>query len=61
VIASGNVGLGNHMVSTGLPLAGQRVTLRLDGPVVHILSGGPLAGHGLPCACPSCTFSLEST
>lgn len=28
------------MLSAGLPLAGQRVTLRLDGPVAHILSGG---------------------
>lgn len=26
------------MISAGLPLAGQRITLRLDGPVVHILS-----------------------
>ena len=43
VNASGNVSLGNHMVSAGLPLAGQRVTLRLDGPVAHILSGGILA------------------
>ena len=32
VNASGNVSLGNHMISAGLPLAGQRVTLRLDGP-----------------------------
>jgi transposase InsO family protein len=43
VNASGNVSLGDHMISAGLPLAGQRVTLRLDGPVVHILSGGILA------------------
>jgi hypothetical protein len=42
VNASGNVSLGNHMISAGLPLAGQRVTLRLDGPVAHILSGGIL-------------------
>jgi hypothetical protein len=41
--ASGNVSLGNHMISAGLPRAGQRVTLRLDGPVAHILSGGILA------------------
>ena len=41
--ASGNVSLGSHMVSAGLPLAGQRVTLQLDGPVAHILSGGILA------------------
>ena len=43
VNASGNVSLGNHIISAGLPLAGQRVTLRLDGPVAHILSGGNLA------------------
>jgi hypothetical protein len=49
VNASGNVSLGNHMVSVGLPLAGQRITLRLDGPVAHILSGGTLAR---PVACP---------
>jgi hypothetical protein len=40
VNASGNVSLGNYILSAGLPLAGQRVTLRLDGPVAHILSGG---------------------
>jgi transposase InsO family protein len=43
VNASGNVSLGNHMISVGLPLAGQRITLRLDGPVAHIVSGGILA------------------
>ena len=42
VNASGNVSLGDHIVSAGLPLAGQRVTLRLDGPVVRVLSGGVL-------------------
>jgi hypothetical protein len=30
------------MISAGLPLAGQRITLGLDGPVAHILSGGTL-------------------
>jgi hypothetical protein len=43
VNASGNVSLGDHIISAGLPLAGQRVTLRLEGPVAHILSGGTLA------------------
>ena len=43
VNASGNVSLGDHMISAGLPLAGRRVTLRLDGPVAHVLSGGLLA------------------
>jgi hypothetical protein len=40
VNASGNLSVGDHVISAGLPLAGQRVTLRLDGPVAHILSGG---------------------
>ena len=43
VNASGNVSLGDRVISAGLPLAGQRVTVRLDGPVTHILSGGVLA------------------
>ena len=43
VNASGNVSLGDHIISAGLPLAGQRVTLRLDGPVAHVLAGGVLA------------------
>jgi hypothetical protein len=43
VNASGNVSLGDRIVSAGLPLAGQRVTLRLEGPVVHVLAGGVLA------------------
>ena len=43
VNASGDVSLGSHIVRAGLPLAGQRVTLQLDGPVARILSGGILA------------------
>ncbi|MGO9217794.1 MAG: hypothetical protein ACLP5E_08505 [Streptosporangiaceae bacterium] len=42
VNASGNVSLGDHIISAGLPLTGQRVTLRLDGPVAHILADGVL-------------------
>lgn len=42
VSASGNVTVGNHVISAGSPLAGQRVTLRLDGPVAHILANGSL-------------------
>ncbi|HEX9355159.1 MAG TPA: hypothetical protein VF933_15265 [Streptosporangiaceae bacterium] len=42
VSASGNVSVGNHVISAGSPLAGRRVTVRLDGPVAHILSGGIL-------------------
>jgi hypothetical protein len=50
VNASGNVSLGDHIISAGLPLTGQRVTLRLDGPVAHILAGGVPART---VACPS--------
>ena len=42
VNAPGNVSLGDHIISAGLPLTGQRVTLRLDGPVARILAGGML-------------------
>jgi hypothetical protein len=42
VNASGTLSIGDHVISAGLALAGQRVTLRLDGPVAHILSGGTL-------------------
>ena len=49
VNASGNIGLGDHIISARLPLAGQRVTPRLDGPVAHILPGGTLARTA---ACP---------
>jgi hypothetical protein len=41
--ASGNVSLADHMISAGLPLADQRITVRLDSPVAHIISGGVLA------------------
>jgi hypothetical protein len=40
VNASGNISVGSHVISAGLPLAGQRVTLRLEGPLAHILSAG---------------------
>jgi hypothetical protein len=40
VNASGNISVGNHVISAGSPLAGQRVTVRLDGPVAHILANG---------------------
>ena len=40
VSASGNISVGNHIISAGSPLAGQRVTVRMDGPVAHILADG---------------------
>jgi hypothetical protein len=56
VNASGNVCLGDHMICAGLPLAGQRVTPRLDGPVAYILSGGILA-RTIACPVPQETRS----
>jgi hypothetical protein len=43
VNAGGTISLGSHVISAGMPLAGQRITLRLDGPVAHILSAGILS------------------
>jgi hypothetical protein len=40
VSASGNVSIGDHTISVGLPLAGQRITVRLDGLVAHIVASG---------------------
>jgi hypothetical protein len=56
VNASGNVSLGDHLISAGLPLAGQRITLRLEGRVAHILSGGILA-RTIACPVPQETRS----
>jgi hypothetical protein len=33
----GTVSLGHHQLHTGTPLAGQRVTVRLDGQLAHIV------------------------
>jgi transposase InsO family protein len=51
VNASGNISLGNQVISAGAPLAGQRVTLRLDGPVAHVLANGTLV-RTLACPVP---------
>jgi hypothetical protein len=42
VNASGNISVGNHVISAGSSLAGRRVTVRLDGPVAHILADGTM-------------------
>ena len=54
VSASGTVGLGTYQLSVGSPLAGQRVTLRLDGPVAHVVSGGVLT-RTIACPVPQAT------
>jgi transposase InsO family protein len=40
VNASGIISVGSHVISAGSPLAGRRVTVRLEGPVAHILADG---------------------
>jgi transposase InsO family protein len=54
VSASGTVGLGRYQLSVGSPLAGQRVILRLDGPVAHVLSGDVLT-RTIACPVPEAT------
>ena len=51
VSAAGKLSLGDHAIGGGLPLAGQRVTLRLEGPVAHILADGTLV-RTLACPVP---------
>lgn len=42
VSACGLVGLGGIHFSVGMPLAGTRVTLRLEGELIHVVSDGVL-------------------
>ncbi len=51
VNASGVVGLAGRQITVGVPLAGQRVTLRLDGPLMQVVADGMLV-HTLPCPIP---------
>jgi len=52
VNASGNPSVGNHVISAGSPLAGQRVTVRLDGPVAHVLLNGTIV-RAVACPVPA--------
>ena len=54
VSAAGTVGLGRYQLSVGSPLAGQRVILRLDGPVANVLAGGVLT-RTISCPVPDAT------
>ena len=42
VNAAGTVGVAGQQVSVGLPLSGQRVTLRLEAATMHVLADGAL-------------------
>jgi transposase InsO family protein len=43
VAADGTIGLAGHDLAVGTQLAGQRVTARLDGYLVHVIANGVLA------------------
>lgn len=69
VNASGNVSLGDHVVSVGLLLAGQRVTLRLPEPLTvtrrvsvrgAIMIGGQRIQVGLPHARKTAEVTVEA-
>jgi hypothetical protein len=51
VNAAGTVGVAGQQVSVGLPLAGQRVTLRLEAATMHVLADGALV-RSLPTPVP---------
>lgn len=51
VNASGVVGLAGQQITVGVPLAGRRVTLRLDGPLMQVVADGMLV-RTLPCPIP---------
>jgi hypothetical protein len=47
----GLVSVGGHQLSAGFELAGRQVTLRLEGPVMHVLADGEVL-RTLPCPVP---------
>jgi transposase InsO family protein len=53
VNATGLVGLAGAQVSVGYPLAGQRVTLRMDGTQMAVISGDGELLRTLPCPVPA--------
>jgi hypothetical protein len=46
--AGGCVGIGGKQVSAGIHLAGQRVTLRLDAKLLHVITAGGVLARTLP-------------
>lgn len=51
VNAAGTVGIGSTQPSVGIALAGRRVTLRLEGELLHVIAEGELM-RTLPCQIP---------
>ena len=52
VNAAGLITLGNQVIQVGSPLAGQRVKIRLEGQVMHIITQDGVLWRSLPCPIP---------
>jgi hypothetical protein len=53
VNASGTIGLATGQVSAGSPLAGQRVTLRMEGPLMAVIGSGGSLLRTVACPIPA--------
>ena len=53
VNATGSVSLGDHQVGVGLPLTGQRVTLRMEGPLMAVLGHDGTLLRTMACPIPA--------
>jgi transposase InsO family protein len=53
VNASGTIGLATGQVSVGSPLAGQRVTLRMEGPLMAVIGSGGSLLRTMACPIPA--------
>src|SRR5215472_14484235 len=52
VNAAGIITVGNQVIQVGSPLAGQRARIRLDGPVMHVITQDGILWRTLPCPIP---------
>jgi transposase InsO family protein len=52
VNAAGLITLGNQVIQVGSPLAGQRVKIRLEGQVMHVITQDGVLWRSLPCPIP---------
>ncbi len=52
VSAAGIISLGNRAIQVGSPLAGQRARVRIDGPVMHVITQDGVLWRTLPCPIP---------
>jgi len=53
VNATGGVSLGDQQVAVGLPLAGQRVTLRMEGPLMAVIGTDGTLLRTMACPVPA--------